>query len=840
MPTYNTYTSISYKETLTSNGTYNPICGAEDEEELLKKDTEELLLRSRLKQNKSFVRIGLNCNIFTVLISIGCGFAIYYFFAQVKRYREEQIVDIPTIDSSTKNSYTDFTLKRNEYTYLPYFDADELVERKYKFLLNYRAVIEPGKEMELYFFRYNLADSDFYYTFTICPISTSSMGTPIGADSGYEQLINVERRNSDSQMQHEQHNTNRIEAQTDPQLENQHNPTTLPTAVPCQTAYKYNDQTKNTVDIKTSVKFDCVPYEKFSISINKYNNKHTLTEQLSGSAICMYVRRELRALNDADQNKFYETAYELWKYGDKEGEKRYGQNFHSNTGLYRLHYFNAAQQDSDHIHDGNGFLMQHIKFSNYFEQSLQSVDSSISLPYWDYTRDSASGATSIYMSDVMVSEKFGSMPKAKDNDIGFLYMSDSVNDGAIYDGLWTYIKAEMNTYGDMKRYGYGYLRAPWSMNPSPYISRFTKASSTIPSCFDHYQLLGAFTSMVEFSYRSSFSSHGSMHGGVGGMFGCDTFYELMKSGYIKDLEGVNHICSNWLTIQKALFRSGLAPPLEYCKLNEDDISKSTCGFNCSNATPEELYYKIKRQFSTYMGTPNSYKDNVEVWSDFICNKGGNIFSGDHLEASSAADPSFWVMHPPLERIFQLRLLGGGFLDETWPSDAEKDYVCTYNECLNLETGIKAYDPLCCYGHYSDSKLLDATTGNRSSYIGMTNNEVFLATDPRSSNYAMPYIYDDFKWNHCEEDFDRLVTDMLEKSRSMTSNTNDEQTSNNKNEQNNSTPGEGSKTSPSNREHKKVEEKSENNDIKSQEDSNNNNNNNNNKNKDEIQVDESKV
>jgi hypothetical protein len=57
----------------------------------------------------------------------------------------------------------------------------------------------------------------------------------------------------------------------------------------------------------------------------------------------------------------------------------------SSSNLVKLHYFNAAQRDADHIHEGNGFITQHLKLTNIFESSLQSIDNSLALPYWDFT-----------------------------------------------------------------------------------------------------------------------------------------------------------------------------------------------------------------------------------------------------------------------------------------------------------------------------------------------------------------------------------------------------------------------------------------------------------------------
>ena len=44
---------------------------------------------------------------------------------------------------------------------------------------------------------------------------------------------------------------------------------------------------------------------------------------------------------------------------------------------------------------------------------------------------------------------------------------------------------------------------------------------------------------------------------------------------------------------------------------------------------------------------------------------------------------------------------------------------------------------------------------------MTNKEMLQATDPRSLTYSMTYVYDQFSWDHCEEDFEGLFATMRE-------------------------------------------------------------------------------
>ena len=48
---------------------------------------------------------------------------------------------------------------------------------------------------------------------------------------------------------------------------------------------------------------------------------------------------------------------------------------------------------------------------------------------------------------------------------GFTYESDSIIDAAIPDGRWAFLTADLNDMFDDLVAGYGYMRAPWNMNP---------------------------------------------------------------------------------------------------------------------------------------------------------------------------------------------------------------------------------------------------------------------------------------------------------------------------------------------------------------------------------------
>jgi len=136
---------------------------------------------------------------------------------------------------------------------------------------------------------------------------------------------------------------------------------------------------------------------------------------------------------------------------------------------------------------------------------------------------------------------------------------------------------------------------------------------------------------------------------------------------------------------------------------------------------------------------------------YICNGDcAKIFAGDHLESASPADPTFWVIHPTLERLLHAKLMAGGFKSESWATDVKNDYVCDKPSCYDVINDEFGYHDYCCYGHFEDSQLLNAITGDRFTFVGETNADILKATDPRRKDYSMPYIYDKFTWDHCKD------------------------------------------------------------------------------------------
>ena len=512
------------------------------------------------------------------------------------------------------------------------------------------------------------------------------------------------------------------------------------------------------------VDIECEPYDLMTVTIKSYSSKTGEEEgNYEGTAMCMYVRREIRGLSDEDLTATLDSMYALWSTEEEEGQELYGDDFHSASYLLKIHHFNAAWQDSDHIHEGNGFLAQHMKMTNIFEKSIQAVDPSVALPYWDFTIDSSQGLTA-FQSVIMTEDTFGSMTMPYNVSWGFTYESDNMTDGAIPDGRWAYLKSPTNDeYPDLLA-GFGYMRAPWNMNPSPYLSRFAydyKVGISLPTCANHYAILNE-DKLSSFMYDMQNDPHATTHSLSGGIYGCDLLTPMLEAGYLENEEQQKALCAKWVFYLKEFYRYGYMTPKTDCAV-ENGVQSSVCGFDCATDTKvlNAFMTNLQTKLSTYVPADMGV-DGWYGWYDFVCTgDGGKIFSGDHLESASPHDPSFWVIHPTLERLYHAKMMAGGFKDSSWPADSVNDFVCDKAQCYDETLLAVTYGNDCCYGHYENDQFLDFLSGNRSSHMGDTNGEIIKAADPTSATYSMTYIYDTFTWNHCDDDLTSLLGTLSE-------------------------------------------------------------------------------
>lgn len=499
----------------------------------------------------------------------------------------------------------------------------------------------------------------------------------------------------------------------------------------------------------TTLAINCTVQDDYSVRWTGTTSKGT-EEEFQGHAKCLYVRREIRSLTEADLNKTLEAMYTSWVYSEEDGQALYGEDWHSHAYWVSAHYFASAARDGDYSHGGVGFLPQHVKLTNWFEKSMQAVDSTVSLPYWDYTIDAYG---SVYDISIFTDNIFGSLNEPSTEY--WTYANESLDLARIPNSRWKDTKVMMNTDYTTKNAEaispYGYLRAPWSANPSPYLLRFPSGeedNNGLPDCESYYNWFDTDT-LFEHLAQADVGPHTMAHWTMGQMYGCDILDPLVDAGYVNKR---GRLCLEWGIYMKALYRD------YYIETNES-CTPETCAWSCIEDRKDAmLTYMSSKWSSTFLHKTMDTAD-WEVVQDFICDGDGyKVFYGDHREPASPGDPSFWPIHPNLDRGFQAKS-AAGFTSTDW-KDSEKDHICGMTECYI--DAVYGEWPSCCFGHYETDGFPDFINGNMSATVGYTNREIVDLSDPSTMSYNMPYMYDNFLWAHCanltdgEYDVDALL------------------------------------------------------------------------------------
>jgi len=271
----------------------------------------------------------------------------------------------------------------------------------------------------------------------------------------------------------------------------------------------------------------------------------------SGTIVATWVRRELRELTTVDLAKVMDAMAICYNTTTAEGQARYGSDFVGLDTFQLWHHLNSAQRDADHFHQGVGFLAQHAKVTRLFELSLQAVDPTIALPFWDSSIEMAQFATgeivSVWDSPLWSPAMFGTVKRYvgdhfDDSDPAATtkaLFGDGALDGvlddatmrewAIQDGRFAFFQLPKRNVSSLPvgspRNAYGLLRAPWNSNPSPYVTRYPQYANhegTIWGNFPSCEVLKVFAlderewTATAWMYGVSNKPHGSMHSGPGG------------------------------------------------------------------------------------------------------------------------------------------------------------------------------------------------------------------------------------------------------------------------------------------------------------------------------------
>jgi hypothetical protein len=131
-----------------------------------------------------------------------------------------------------------------------------------------------------------------------------------------------------------------------------------------------------------------------------------------------YVRRELRSLTKKDRELYLEAMHKVYTTDTKTGRELYGDKYLGHDH-FAYHHLGPAQLNHP-WHNTPVFFTAHAMFSAQFEKSMQLVEPSVAMHYWDYVMDSEKYSDTRKFkngwaeSDIWSSDYFGPMTFSDD------------------------------------------------------------------------------------------------------------------------------------------------------------------------------------------------------------------------------------------------------------------------------------------------------------------------------------------------------------------------------------------------------------------------------------------
>merc|ERR1711998_515789 len=381
-------------------------------------------------------------------------------------------------------------------------------------------------------------------------------------------------------------------------------------------------------------------------------------------------------------------------------------------------------------HDGLGFMTQHAGLTYLFEKALQSVDKSVTVPYWDWSidvmNDDSKNLTSAAVWDWKIWDS--------------KYFGSAVNSAhTVIEGRWAYMNISNNYWNDTHN-AYGFLRAPWNMNGRPYVTRYNYTGSAdhqfattdmgLPNCMDFWNLCTDYDTFYDFGWALPYDPRARVHSVIGGSEAGPKFNVVAK--YVSNETILGDIAKLQFYWTKNAWRSYILEFPTYCS---PDTPQHHCSGTC-NMLAEAVKEKSLHEYLDMFGDDGVISALKELTEDdqaeiikALCESGMAI--GEQMESASPVDVSFWPIHPNLERIWMIKKLSGTFTSEEWP---------TNGSAISSD----------CYGHGPDDVLpygaIFNSPGSKEQYQNLTNIELYAMMDPNSDQ--LPYIYDDFTLSHC--------------------------------------------------------------------------------------------
>ncbi|CAM9600123.1 unnamed protein product [Ascophyllum nodosum] len=486
---------------------------------------------------------------------------------------------------------------------------------------------------------------------------------------------------------------------------------------------------------------------------------------LEAHVMVKYVRREFRQLTDKDREAFLNALEAIYRLPTHRGRTIYGEDYRGIEYFVQMHLDGAGVKECDHWHDDAGIMTHHVGFTLLFEQGLQVIDPSVSIPYWSYTIESALEYDSYGESELFVPGWFGDA--SPDNSLH-----------TVDNGRFAYLPVfkKAAEYGYIHN-AYGLLRTPWNLDSTPFVTRHNETNgqskTDMVSCEIYSSSFDSSTLKVFNSYLNG-GTHGPVHIILGGQWN-DPEELFLQSADFSQLA---------VLITKFLWRKGYLRLPVTCNEEVDGAGDvSTCRASC----PAELYesrgmtpydvlvdthalywaskgnrvirYDSDEDRFYVMGHEDDEDFQTAFWAKMLrslCDPG---HVGEMFTSAAPYDPTFWVIHPEAERYLSWRRILGreGFdgyeFDETWgyrhdggPA-GDSGTMCDWSDVRPDTLDMPSCVKMTCGGHYA-TDTLPFEIKIKGEVRKMTNLEWLEFIYPDTED--LPYVYNEYNWDHCTD------------------------------------------------------------------------------------------
>uniref|UniRef100_A0A7S2XX74 Tyrosinase copper-binding domain-containing protein n=1 Tax=Fibrocapsa japonica TaxID=94617 RepID=A0A7S2XX74_9STRA len=480
-----------------------------------------------------------------------------------------------------------------------------------------------------------------------------------------------------------------------------------------------------------------------------------ITRQLHTALTVKYVRREMRTLDEEDREAFFHALETMHRVDIEKGANMFGPDYRDMNTIIAVHTNLAVGEVCDHMHNGLGFLNQHLGLTMEFERSLQSVNPRVSVPYWDFTIDAYNAnkyydgnPAAIWKSIMFDPDWFGTVDEVTNT---------------ITEGRWKGLLQVPRVRSDSEiQNSYGLMRSPWNNNPVPYVQRFptlagehkleplhTGFTNAWPACEVHWDHLHTQDkSYYEYVQYISGPPHGTVHTSISGNYHGQEAFEAMDdlldpymSHRLKTLSNI---------FLRDMYKWGLLTCPEKC---EPETPYEECMCSCGDEAELRKRLDDPKEFDNFMAGLTDYPGrwslfNEDSWGSteeldrqnkkefFVQLCGSGLYVGEQAESSSPADIIFWTIHPGIDHLTHWFLLNKEWKDPTWSTENHYWYT-SIDEC---------------YGHGPYDVLQWTLPGSTKTYSNLE--WIALSNPGPAGAYALPFVYDSFAWSHClEEGYD---------------------------------------------------------------------------------------